>query len=275
MQGGGFRMMSTSPQADGETRPHKAPAPEALIADAQRGDQRALEQLLECYRNYLRLLSRTSLDNELGAKVGASDLVQETLIKAHARFDQFRGRTEKELVGWLRSILARHLVDLVRRFELNAGRRLARESDAGLKRLLRFVRRHRGALGDVRGAASNLPIDKALGPGEVGVNAHIDNVRLRPGVLPEDAYGRAACEHVRNHLRGYLFGKRRHALVRHAVVAGEGEDRLVAQSRLHRPGGEAVASREILEISETPLWFRQVVEVRTYLWLERLVYRLD
>jgi RNA polymerase sigma-70 factor (ECF subfamily) len=138
-------MMSTSPQADGETRPHKAPAPEALIADAQRGDQRALEQLLECYRNYLRLLSRTSLDNELGAKVGASDLVQETLIKAHARFDQFRGRTEKELVGWLRSILARHLVDLVRRFELNAGRRLARERrlDAAIGRssmaLARFV----------------------------------------------------------------------------------------------------------------------------------------
>ena len=43
-----------------------------------------------------------------------SDIVQQTLLKAHEKFDQFRGSTEHELRGWLRAILARNLVDAAR-----------------------------------------------------------------------------------------------------------------------------------------------------------------
>jgi RNA polymerase sigma-70 factor (ECF subfamily) len=95
------------------------------IAAARRAGTAA--ELLDSYRNYLRLLAQTWLDASLRGKYDRSDLIQETLIKANDRFDQFAGRTEGELVAWLRQILARQLADAARRFH-GATRDVARES---------------------------------------------------------------------------------------------------------------------------------------------------
>ena len=86
-----------------------------MIAHARKAEPGALDRLLESYRNYLRLLARTGIDQSLQGKADPSDLVQDALLKAHQHFDQFQGRTEAELAGWLRQILARCLADLVRR----------------------------------------------------------------------------------------------------------------------------------------------------------------
>ncbi len=48
------------------------------------------------------------------AKVGASDVVQQTLFEAHRDLDQFRGRTAGEQAAWLRQILARNLANVLR-----------------------------------------------------------------------------------------------------------------------------------------------------------------
>lgn len=98
-----------------------------LIQRARRGGPEARERLLECYRNYLKLLARTGTDTSLQGKADPSDLVQEALLKAHQGFAQFRGTTEAELVAWLRQIMARLLVDLARRYRLAAARRVGRE----------------------------------------------------------------------------------------------------------------------------------------------------
>jgi RNA polymerase sigma-70 factor (ECF subfamily) len=98
--------------------PHHSadPDPERLLRLAQAGDGQALGQLLELYRSYLALLARLQIRRRLQGKVDPSDLVQETFLKAHRHFAQFRGRTEAEWVGWLRQILALTVVNLVRHY---------------------------------------------------------------------------------------------------------------------------------------------------------------
>jgi RNA polymerase sigma-70 factor (ECF subfamily) len=83
---------------------------------ARAGDNQALGQLLESYRNYLALLARLEIGRRLQGKVDDSDLVQETFLEAHRNFARFRGLTEGELVSWLRQILAGRLANLVRRY---------------------------------------------------------------------------------------------------------------------------------------------------------------
>jgi RNA polymerase sigma-70 factor (ECF subfamily) len=69
---------------------------------------------LERFRSYLLLLARVRLDPMVRAKVGASDVVQQTLLEAHRDFARFRGQTVGEQAAWLRQILARNLANVLR-----------------------------------------------------------------------------------------------------------------------------------------------------------------
>ncbi len=88
--------------------------PELLLAQARGGDAAALGQLLELYRNYLRLIACSMMGSALGLKLEASDLVQETFLKAHRQFADFAGREEPEFIAWLRRILVRSVADQAR-----------------------------------------------------------------------------------------------------------------------------------------------------------------
>lgn len=84
------------------------------------------ERPLGKYRDYLRVLARLHLGSRLQAKLDESDIVQQTILHAHAHREQFRGATEPEWLGWLRAILANTLAAVVREFE-TAARDLGRE----------------------------------------------------------------------------------------------------------------------------------------------------
>ncbi len=69
---------------------------------------------LEGFWDYLHLLAQMQLDPRLRGKWDASDVVQQTLLKAYQALDQFRGQGPAELAAWLRQILAHTLADLLR-----------------------------------------------------------------------------------------------------------------------------------------------------------------
>ena len=71
---------------------------------------------LERYRPYLHLLARLQVDSRLQSKLDSSDIVQQTLLRAHERIGQFRGRTEAELMAWLRVILAHTVANELAKF---------------------------------------------------------------------------------------------------------------------------------------------------------------
>src|ERR1700761_918265 len=72
---------------------------------------------LERFRTYLGLLARLQLDPRLHGLFDPSDLVQQTLLRAHRNWDQCRGTTDEQRAAWLRAILAHELADAVRKFE--------------------------------------------------------------------------------------------------------------------------------------------------------------
>jgi RNA polymerase sigma-70 factor (ECF subfamily) len=129
------------------------------------------EQLhpLEHFRSYLLLLAGLRLDRRLRHKVGASDVVQQTLLEAHEAWEQFRGRTAGEQAAWLRQILARNLANVAR----------------DLRRGKRDVARERSLESELDGSASRL--EGLLGVEQTSPSQHAERheraVRLAEALL--------------------------------------------------------------------------------------------
>jgi RNA polymerase sigma-70 factor, ECF subfamily len=70
---------------------------------------------IERYRDQLHWLARHYLKDMPRLRIDPSDVVHETLLRAHKNLSRFRGRSEAELFAWLRRILEHFLVDELRR----------------------------------------------------------------------------------------------------------------------------------------------------------------
>jgi RNA polymerase sigma-70 factor (ECF subfamily) len=82
-----------------------------LLQQARHGDQRALGQLINRYRQYLLRIAYDEADTDLQAKDGDSDYVQDACVKAICAFQRFHGGTSREMRAWLRSILLNQISD--------------------------------------------------------------------------------------------------------------------------------------------------------------------
>ena len=98
-----------------------------LVNQAKLGDRDAIGRLIDQYRPYLLLVANEEMDRDLHRKLGPSDLVQQSMLAAQAKFDQFRGQTELEFKAWIRQILHNDLLDVRRRFKVYQRRNLRRE----------------------------------------------------------------------------------------------------------------------------------------------------
>ena len=100
---------------------------------------------LGAYRAYLTVLARGQIPTSMQARLDASDVVQETLLEAYRKRDQYQGGDEPgKLASWLRQLLSCTLLDALRtqqrgqrdvRRELDLRQSLD-ESALGLEQLL-------------------------------------------------------------------------------------------------------------------------------------------
>src|ERR1700681_3836445 len=85
-----------------------------LLRLARQGNAEALGRLLERYRSAFSRLAQRQLHGPITARVGASDLVQQTVLEDPRDFAQFRGTVEQELLAWLERILDHNLARVIR-----------------------------------------------------------------------------------------------------------------------------------------------------------------
>jgi RNA polymerase sigma-70 factor (ECF subfamily) len=74
-------------------------------------------EALEPYRRYLTVLAELHLDRRLRGKLDASDVVQQTMLRALSAVEELRSQKPEVLTAWLRKILASALADAVKHYE--------------------------------------------------------------------------------------------------------------------------------------------------------------
>ncbi len=104
--------MAVSPDADTDE----------LLLLAGRGEQLAVQRLLERHRPRLRRMIEVRLDKRLSARVDPSDIIQDSLLDASRKLNDYLATRPLPFYPWLRAIAWQRLQDQYRR-HLRAKRR--------------------------------------------------------------------------------------------------------------------------------------------------------
>ncbi len=159
---------------------------------------------LEAFRSYLLLLARLHLEPGPDNRVAPSDVVQQTLLEAHERRDQFRG-DEAALAAWLRQALVNNLRDAHR--ALRRARRDVRREQS----LEEAVEHSSARLAEILAAGHSSPSQRAV--------RNEDLLRLADALVSLPETQREAI--VLHHLHGCSLAETARRLERtDAAVAG-------------------------------------------------------
>lgn len=102
-----------------------------LLADAGRAEgparTDARNDLMDRHRRSLERLVRMRLDRQVQRRVDASDVVQDVLLEAHKRLDDFLADGSMPFHLWLRQLARDRIIDMHRRHRVAAKRSVDRE----------------------------------------------------------------------------------------------------------------------------------------------------
>ena len=98
-----------------------------LLVAAKKGDDQAVNRLLEKHRGPVRRLVEMRLDRKVQRRVDVSDVVQEVMVEASGRLEKYLADPVMAFHLWLRQIAWDHIIDTYRRHRVSAKRNMDRE----------------------------------------------------------------------------------------------------------------------------------------------------
>jgi RNA polymerase sigma-70 factor, ECF subfamily len=98
-----------------------------LLADAKGGDAAAVNRLMDRHRDALRRMVQLRLDQRIQRRIDVSDIVQEVLVEANRRLQDYLASPAMPYHLWLRQIAQDRIIDAHRRHRASAKRSVDRE----------------------------------------------------------------------------------------------------------------------------------------------------
>lgn len=100
-----------------------------LLKKAASGDSLAVNHLMDRHREAVRRMIRMRLDHALARRVDASDVVQDVLLEASQRLDEYIRNPGMPFHLWLRQLAKDRVIDMHRRHRAAQRRSVDREKD--------------------------------------------------------------------------------------------------------------------------------------------------
>jgi RNA polymerase sigma-70 factor (ECF subfamily) len=104
-----------------------SPETQELLNQVRRGESAAVDRLLASHRDALRRMIALRLDPAIARRVDASDVVQDVLLEASRRLNDYLRDPAMPFHLWLRHIAQDHMIDAHRRHRQAQRRSLDRE----------------------------------------------------------------------------------------------------------------------------------------------------
>jgi RNA polymerase sigma-70 factor (ECF subfamily) len=98
-----------------------------LLSLIRKGDDQAAEKLLQRHREALRRMIAMRLDKKIQQRVDASDIVQDVLVDANRRLQDYLAKPVMPFHLWLRHMARDRIIDAHRRHRGSAKRSVDRE----------------------------------------------------------------------------------------------------------------------------------------------------